>query len=287
MDLAKRHEGVLLRPTPPPGNGGSVEHFYHFLFDLMLPLFFITEEGGGGTRFEIERRGPFMGWLETAYPGRIALVAEGRGESGAEAELTGMNPQSVQLTSGEMRAFRDRMMRRFGAGDASSAGTVLLVERRAPGPYYTSEQCRVKGGGTLRRSIPNHGELRDALGRAVRDPGAFVNLQLEGVPLDKQMELFGSAEVVVAQHGAALANLVWMREGAAVVELNDEREQNHFRVVAGCRNLRHFTYRTAGPHAAIDCAAFMEWLGGVEALGPWFGFGEGARRDAEGAGHSG
>ena len=47
----------------------------------------------------------------------------------------------------------------------------------------------------------------------------FETAELEGLALPDQASLFGSAEVVVAPHGAGLTNLVFCREGTVVIDL--------------------------------------------------------------------
>ena len=65
-----------------------------------------------------------------------------------------------------------------------------------------------------RRQILNEDELTELLqefGVSVVDPA--------DMPVREQARLFSSASLVVAQHGAGLANLVFCSEGAAVLEL--------------------------------------------------------------------
>jgi len=47
----------------------------------------------------------------------------------------------------------------------------------------------------------------------------FVPTEMEGLSPDEQATLFGAAEVIVAEHGAALANVVFARPGTHVIEL--------------------------------------------------------------------
>src|SRR5205823_4103252 len=54
---------------------------------------------------------------------------------------------------------------------------------------------------------------------AVVESAGFEALFLEGRAVREQAALFAGADVVVAPHGAALANLVFCRPGTAVVEL--------------------------------------------------------------------
>jgi len=52
---------------------------------------------------------------------------------------------------------------------------------------------------------------------------SFISLKLEGKKLFDQYWLFQNAEVVVAQHGAALSNILFMREGTRVIEIGPQR----------------------------------------------------------------
>lgn len=47
----------------------------------------------------------------------------------------------------------------------------------------------------------------------------FRKLELESMPVQKQISIFHSAEVIIAPHGAGLANLIFCRPGTTVIEL--------------------------------------------------------------------
>jgi len=51
----------------------------------------------------------------------------------------------------------------------------------------------------------------------------FREASLSGMPISEQIKLFSTAEVVVAPHGAGLTNIVYMNEGASVVEITGDR----------------------------------------------------------------
>jgi hypothetical protein len=93
---------------------------------------------------------------------------------------------------------------------------VLIIDRLPPDPFYKSEDCEVKGAGSERRSVENIVELAE-IARSRFTSVATVTL--EGRSLASQMALFSIADIIVAQHGAALANLLWARKGANVVEI--------------------------------------------------------------------
>jgi hypothetical protein len=73
------------------------------------------------------------------------------------------------------------------------------------------------GHGSNTRSIPNMEEIT----AAIRALGLSVeSLNLEGKSLAEQIAIFDRAKIVIAQHGSALSNIVWMRpDRARVIEI--------------------------------------------------------------------
>ena len=68
--------------------------------------------------------------------------------------------------------------------------------------------------GDERRSVLNEAEVLTLL-----EPAGFEAVTMDGRSVAEQAEMFAGAQVIVATHGAALANLVFSRTGTTVVEL--------------------------------------------------------------------
>lgn len=64
------------------------------------------------------------------------------------------------------------------------------------------------------RGVLNMHILKDAL-----EKRGWIAMDLETVPFAVQIALFANADCIVAEHGAALTNLVWCRPGSKVLEL--------------------------------------------------------------------
>ena len=73
--------------------------------------------------------------------------------------------------------------------------------------YVTREQAR-------RRRVTNETEVW-----ALLAPRGFVKVRLEEMTWREQIQAFGAAKEIVAPHGAGLANVVFCRPGATVVEM--------------------------------------------------------------------
>lgn len=104
-----------------------------------------------------------------------------------------------------------------------SQPSIILVERTVDTyfsqvPSTASRSSMDRKSGSQRRMIRNHADLVAAL--AYRFGTSFVNVTLEKASLYYQMHMFTSLKVVIAQHGAALSNIVFMsRPNAKVIEI--------------------------------------------------------------------
>ena len=136
---------------------------------------------------------------------------------------------------------RWREVRRVGPHDTLAVERLLVPWRMADGfwphpalqafldglvpemPYNPDFPARIwiDRRGAERRPLANEAELIGFL-----EGAGVVPVQLEGMSLVEQAGLFRQAELVVAPHGAGLANLVFGRAPCAVIELVMDRYQH-------------------------------------------------------------
>ena len=127
---------------------------------------------------------------------------------------------------------------------------VLLIERKQPPGFYKQVGRRA---GSERRSIPNINDLHKRLA----ERHDVTLLDLENRNLAEQVTLFGEARVVVAQHGAALTNMVWMQPGTLIVEVSPAAKmplaypKEYFKRLADCLNIRHRYVYQDDKHASL------------------------------------
>ncbi|MEO0688446.1 MAG: glycosyltransferase family 61 protein, partial [Cyanobacteria bacterium J06649_11] len=212
IQLSKSHKKIFLKPKPPDGCGGNIDHYYHFVTDLVLPLYFLiqlTDE----TIFFLESFGLYTDRIIDLFSDRVRIISN---PSLLQAErdiktidLYGMNPKCTKVKHIEIERFRKRIRDVYGIEADKIPRKIILVERLPPDEYFI-KSAKVKGSGTSRRSILNHASLSDRLKSMTKDEYEFCNLQLEKLPWDKQIEYFHQACVVIAQHGAGLLNCIWI-----------------------------------------------------------------------------
>ena len=74
--LAKSNNLIFLQPVPPRFCGGNVEHYYHFIVDLILPLHHLIENTPSNVNFVFKNIGPLTEHLQNLFPHRVKLKHE-------------------------------------------------------------------------------------------------------------------------------------------------------------------------------------------------------------------
>jgi len=122
----------------------------------------------------------------------------------------------------------------------TSPGSTIIIDRGSSNTFYQSQNCEIPNSGSMRRSIPNMLELVSALARY--QPSLVY---LEDLSLRKQAAIFNSADIIIAQHGAAISNLIFCRPTAVVYEIipydiiKGGLFSNYFRRLALITNIKH------------------------------------------------
>jgi hypothetical protein len=280
-------------------HGGSVEHFHHFLLGFLTPLICHARATWQNPKYRtvlIRSCGPMDGIIRQLRSPRLRIVQRvehrlmGDGRSRLGTMLRG-----VALGSGDRRymdlrgydypvVYNARAFSSAHAGlrellgpeiDAARAALeakfppgarkILAIDRGEPDPFYLSASAEARQAGTARRSIPNHRQMVEELTRRL---GFVLSLKLEAMPLAEQIALFSSVDMVIAQHGAALSNLIWARPGTGVVEImpktmpKEVQDVGFFSHLAACMRLKHRFVAQEHDHAPVDtasvCAAALQ-----------------------------
>ena len=260
VQLANDNAPLYLNPVPPIRCGGTVDRYYHFILDLVLPLYLLKREVSPGAKFLVSEPGAFKKQLLQLFPEDVEVIDAGsqRADSN-KIDLIGMNPKCVHLSSNMLEDFRKDICSYLEIDVRESSNKILLIERLPPDEYFFTT-AQVKGGGASWRSIVNHEELRSTLASMVKAPFEFHNLQLEKLSFEEQVFYFDRALVVIAQHGAGLTNCLWMRRKGVVVELTHDETANHYRTLSRLRHLDFFRYETDSNHATVNMDDFSNWL---------------------------
>jgi len=270
---------------------GSFEHFYHFLIGFFVPLVKFMYVDGAANRWDevlVRSCGPMDSFLDELRSPILRALPKAEHKSLASrfpddrrVTLHGLDfpddydAATFRVVSAAVKALladrlayeADRTARFLG----SPWPRVLLIERMPAPPFYSSVESEMKTAGAERRSLGNQWALEKWL---AAEFGNCLNVSLEYTTLARQVALFSAADVIVAQHGAALGNLIWARPGTYVVEIcprrgsGDEATEavaqwvesgNPMGCLAMCMNLRYTRVGQSGLHGDAD----LEELGSV------------------------
>jgi hypothetical protein len=226
----------------PLNAGGSVEHYFHFLFGYLIP-FLHNVPPHDGNRYLFRDCGPSLNPILLSLPGYETAL---RGDESPDYTVGFAGFDTSEFSGLDLRSTREFLMGLFRA-KVHPTKEVLVIDRGEPHPFYES-LAEIPTSGRSKRSVPNMGEVFNSIREAM--PARLVFL--EGMPIKDQIELFASHKAFVMQHGAAMANLLFAPRGSAVLEIRDEGTEDFYVKMTAALSLLHSTARQDHAHAAVD-----------------------------------
>jgi hypothetical protein len=253
---------------------GSVEHYYHFILGFLAPLVLHMNTGPRPATRIIRSCGPMDCHLAPFALPNLRIVPkqrwlELRDAGHLETEQLGGFDEPIHFDVEAFQRFRRIVLQRFGQFEAatSAPGPVLVINRGKSLPFYQTEHAEVQTSAGLRRSVPNMAAL---LAAATAQGVKTRVVELEEWKLRAQVALFAGTRILVAQHGAALVNMLWMAPGGVIVEINPVAEglhfQHWFRRLATASGHDYVSVSQGGVHAPVDETEFCEALRTAQSL---------------------
>ena len=266
-----------------PNSYGSVEHFYHFLLGYLVPAAQWIERTGA-TEVTVRDCGPMTPWfdllrpradVEVVPPGLMLKLVVGR-----HRPMAVMPPldNPMLFDSHALRGLAGGLRAAAGVASAGDPSGILVTDRGPAAAYYASDASENRTAGTDRRSIPNMAEIADALGAI----GPVTFADAAALSPREQIEAFAGARVLVGQHGAGLANMIWMAPGTTVVEILPPMGPSVwtlFSDLADAMGLRYARVLQESMHSPVAAADVVAAIGSAPPPRT-FGAGEEARRRA-------
>lgn len=248
--IRRRKPRVLLVPNHW---SGSVQEYYHFILGYLGPILLWLDKHPGKA-FAIRDCGPMQPWIDCMLGhedmvvmnpgGMLHMVA---GKVHRTAILKGLDdPQ--RFNAGKLRAYRRLALASADVEDIAEPQALTVIDRATAGVFNASADAEVPESGAAVRSTPN---LREAV--AVFDDAVIIDAA-HVAPRD-QLVQFVHTRVLVGQHGAGLANMLWMPAGGTVVEILPPMQpwvMPIFANLAAALGHRHIAVPQDGPHSPVD-----------------------------------
>jgi capsular polysaccharide biosynthesis protein len=204
---------------------GAATNYFHFLCNSLARLAYLPEPDGRS--FAVDR---FLvsGAVTPLVAEALGLLGIPRERITGTADLPASRPERLIVPPLVSPTFvipphvcdflHERFVTTSGARDGAGRRRLFIDRSDAP-----------------RRRIRNLPALRSLL-----DEMGFEVVRLSGLGLAEQVRLFHDAELVVANHGAALANLVFCRPGTRVLQvLAPGMTEREYRTISQHRRLDH------------------------------------------------
>jgi len=248
---------------------GKRDHYAHFMLDFMIPVWMWLNQNDLATREDFTvyywdgAASKFAPMIDAFFTCKVRHISTLSRHEGIErVMLLGLESHNRKMMSiglshyiGDVQKFIRELQGyafdRLPVDIQKCADKIVMVRREVTGED--------RGGG--RRSTSNEDELATALSVLAVGKGLeFEEVSLAGMRFAKQVELFANAKVVVAQHGASLVNLFWMRKGSILLEYhwngNEAYRKREF-----CKFLgqpQHFHVSGGRPEPSVVEAPVME-----------------------------
>lgn len=256
-----RRKWRIKRVMAVPANWqGSPEHFYHFMLGYFVPLA-LWQESTGEREIAVRDCGPMNVWFDLLRPGTdVDLMPPGvmleRVLSHRQERVIlhdWDNPTRFHRRS--LTQVRDLMASRVATPTGAGEGPrITLLERRPNPEFFHSGAAETPGGGSGWRSVPNIDEIAQAL-----SPLGMVSIvDTAELSPTEQVQLMHSSDLLVAQHGAGLSNMLWLPSTAGVIEILPPLPPTIDTIFSNLASALGLGYRTAAQsdlHAAIDASA--------------------------------
>jgi hypothetical protein len=210
--------------------------FYHWLIES-LPRLIAQREHWGKSNILLPQKIPnawFRDWIHSISGGKIVELE--RGITIINNVTFTENPQTMlKFSSPDLSELASYFSHYLDLKNSSVNKSLIYVSRRNAG----------------HRHISNEIELISRL-----EAVGFHSFEMENYVFPDQVRLFSNADVVVSQHGAGLANAVFMKPGSTLIEIFQEpdvnltygsRRKTHllnscFRAIAESRNVNYVAF---------------------------------------------
>jgi len=204
------------------------DHYAHFILDFVLPVWTwlyqqeLHERRDFTVYFSdasVEYFRPILNSFFTCRMNHVSQIYDY--ENAQKVMLMGMVGQ-VRKDMGNIplecyigsrlkfiAALQSYTFNKLGVWPSEKADKLLFVRRETTG----------KDRGADRRGTSNEEQLAGVLREVAEEKKLiFQEAFLAGMRFKEQVQLFADSKAVVAQHGAALVNLLWMRKGSLLLE---------------------------------------------------------------------
>jgi hypothetical protein len=216
---------------------GSVDEYFHFMYGYLFPFIQNTIPSYTDIYFLIECDA-FNRFYKELKLYKINTIPKGKNLSyniDMFKSFIGFDSIRCDYVSFNPVLVKDKIYKNFDRLNLTDNGHILLIDRLPPDTSNPNSKKHFSG--TNRRSIPNIEDIKNLL---YRKNIPFHFCHTENMSLRQQIELFACHKTIIAQHGAALSNMIFCDKDSHVIEIrplekNDEPWYENLSKIIGNR----------------------------------------------------
>ena len=214
------------------------DNYYHLFLDFLLPFFaFMRSKNNQFEPLSIcvwsrcpERFDKYENIIGTLFPNFDFTYRKSGGEENTEVRIIPRLNENFSLISS---LFSEYVWSKMGI--SPEPNLVILIERSK-----LARDPSIADGRPHLRYLNNHDDLKEVVSVFCQSHHiTFLNVKPEELEFAEQVELFSQAKCVIAQHGAGLTNLLWMKPRTNVLEIKTTRSLPCYQNLADAKNLQY------------------------------------------------
>lgn len=242
---------------------GSYQHYYHFLLGYLLPLvnwLYLEKKIFKYKKIFIEDTKVMNKHIKNVFPKKVEILSkDNKSEIFNNKTLLGFD-NHYNYPSNKIKKSA-KQLKEFLLGKKSfnlsknfnfkKRKKVLVIDRGEPDDFYNSEECGIKGSACQRRSTPNLKNIKELL-----NGFDYKIVYLEDESLINQIKLFSESDFIIAQHGAALSNIIFCKKNTVIIEIRPDTKKYgnkvHFEFLSLNLGLIYFEIFQENNHSEVD-----------------------------------
>jgi hypothetical protein len=242
----------LIKPKIARKNG-KYHRYHHFLFGYYLPFLLNTNPSLDDNYLFYDCQKLNYILLDTPHYNTNILTNQNKYDILSFPGFDG--PYNPGLTYSKIELINEKINNLYNITYKSTQDYILLIDRGGLDNSKNKKYKEYKNQTpSERRSIMNTQDIYMSLNKIY--PTKIM--QLDGLPLLEQIALFRSARIIIAQHGAALSNIIFCNPYTKIIEIIDNGITSNtlqsmwFDKLYKICNRSHIKYSTKNSHPILN-----------------------------------
>ena len=237
---------------------GSYQHYYHFLLGYLLPLVYWLYKEKNISKYKnifIEDTKVMNKHLKNVFPQKVEIFSKyNKFQILCKKTLLGFdnkNNYPINKIKESTNILKKILSNKPFYQKDNFKKKILIIDRGKSEDFYNSDESVIKGSANQRRSTPNLKNIKELLNNF-----DYKYVYLENESLINQIKMFSESDFIIAQHGAALSNIIFCDKNTVINEIRPNKKifknKDHFENLALALGLCYEEIFQENNHSEVD-----------------------------------